>query len=51
MPKMYAIYPFAPEYRHFVVDRFVVIYRFEEDTGEILIYRLLHGAQNISDYI
>ena len=51
MPMMYASYNFAPEYRHIVIDKYVVIYRFFENDNTIYMYRLLHGAQNIPDYL
>ena len=51
MPKMYAVYPFAPEYRHIVIDKYVIIYRLYEDENKIYMYRLLHGSQNITDYL
>jgi plasmid stabilization system protein ParE len=51
MPMMYAAYPFAPEFRHIVIGKYVVIYRFFENDNRIYMYRLLHGAQNIPDYL
>jgi len=51
MPMMYAVYPFAPEYRHIVIDKYVLIYRFSEKGNTIYMYRLLHGAQNIPEYL
>ena len=51
MPIMSAEYTFAPQYRHIVIDRYVIIYRFHEKENVISLYRLLHGAQNIPDYL
>ena len=51
MPMMYAAYPFAPEYRHVVIDKYVMIYRYIEKENKVSIYRLLHGAQNIPEYL
>ena len=51
MPMMYAEYTFAPQYRHIVIDKYVVVYRFYESDNVIYMYRLLHGAQNIPDYL
>ena len=51
MPMMYAAYPYAPEYRHIVINKYVVFYRFQEDENTIYMHRLLHGAQNIPDYL
>ena len=50
-PMMYAVYPFAPEYRHIVIDKYVIIYKFYEKGNIIYMYRLLHGAQNIPEYL
>ena len=51
MPEMYATYSFAPEYRHIVIDRYIVIYRVEKEGRKIYMYRLLHGAQDIQSYL
>ena len=51
MPMMYAEYTFAPQYRHIVIDKYVIIYQFHENENVIYMYRLLHGAQNIPDYL
>ena len=41
MPDMYEAYRFAPAYRHVVVDKYVAIYKVDEEKREILLYRLL----------
>ncbi len=50
-PKVYAEYPFAPEYRHIVIDKYIAVYRVEEETNRIFMYRLLHGKQDIASYL
>lgn len=51
MPMMYAEYTFAPQLRHIVIDKYVAVYRFYEESNTVYMYRLLHGAQNIPDYL
>ena len=51
MPMMYAEYTFAPQFRHIVIDKYVAIYRFYEENNTVFMYRLLHGAQNIPEYL
>jgi plasmid stabilization system protein ParE len=51
MPLMYAILPYAPRYRHIVIEKYVVVYRVDEEHHRIFMYRLLHGAQDIQSYL
>lgn len=51
MPDMYSILPFTTEYRHIVIQKYVVIYRVDEKEHTVLLYRLLHGSQDIPRYL
>lgn len=51
MPYLYEEYRFAPKYRRMVIDKYVVLYQVLEEEQAILVYRVLHGAQNILQYL
>jgi addiction module RelE/StbE family toxin len=51
MPSMYAALSYAPGYRHIVIEKYVAVYRVDEANRRVFMYRLLHGAQDIKNYL
>ncbi len=51
MPYMFQEYDRLPQYRRFIVGRYLVFYRVNEVNKRIVIYRVLHSAQEINRHL
>ena len=50
-PRLHEVYESNPTYRKMVILNYVVFYRIKEKEKIILLYRVLHGKQNIVRHI
>ena len=50
-PYMYEAYPDYPQYRKLGVSKYLVFYTVDDEKRLVEIYRVLHGARNIAQYL
>ncbi len=51
MPYMYQEYDRLPQYRRFIVGKYLAFYRVREDKKQIIVYRVLHSARDINKHL
>jgi plasmid stabilization system protein ParE len=48
-PYLYAKFIYNPQFRHMIVNDYIVLYKVFENPNRVEIHRILHGSRNIEN--